>query len=84
MDGAVNMNPYNAPHVLSSSEAKKIEKSVAKEATADEKHIAQVVKTLKSAEKDESKAEKVRAFFKPRQCPISSQCVLTQSGLAGR
>jgi nitrate reductase assembly molybdenum cofactor insertion protein NarJ len=85
MDGAVNMNPSNAPHVLSSSEAKKIEKSVAKETAADEKHIAQVVKTLKSAEKDESKAEKVRVFFKPRRCrPISSQCVLTRSGLAGR
>jgi len=59
MDGAVNMNPSNAPHVLRSSEAKKIEKSVAKEAATDEKHVAQVVKALRSAEKDESKAEKV-------------------------
>jgi hypothetical protein len=54
-----NMNPSNVPRVLSSSEAKKIEKSVAKEAAADEKHIAQVGKALKSAEKDEERAEKV-------------------------
>ena len=59
MDGAVNMNPSNAPQVLSSSETKKIEKSVAKEAVADEKNVAQVLKALRSAEKEEAKVEKV-------------------------
>jgi hypothetical protein len=72
MDDAANMNPSNAPHVLRSSEAKKIEKSVAKEAAADAKHVAQVVKALRSAEKTESKAEKVCASLKPGRCPASS------------
>jgi hypothetical protein len=59
MDDAANMNPFNTPKVLKSSEAKKLEKSVAKEAAADAKHVAQVVKALRSAEKTESKAERV-------------------------
>ena len=63
MDGATNVNPSNAPHVLTSSltsrEEKKIKRSLAKEATAAEKHVAQVAKALKSAEKGEIKAEKV-------------------------
>jgi hypothetical protein len=59
MDGATNVNPSNAPHVLTSREGKKVERSIAREATVDEKHVAQVGKALKSAEKDEGKAEKV-------------------------
>jgi hypothetical protein len=53
------VNPSNAPHVLTSREEKKVERSIAKEATVAEKQVAQVGKTLKSAEKDEGKAEKV-------------------------
>jgi len=61
MDGAVNMNPStsNAPHVLTSGEAKKVEKSIALEASAAEKHIAQVNKSLELAIKEEKKVEKV-------------------------
>ena len=59
MDGATNVNPSNVPHVLTSREEKKIKRSLAKEATAAEKHVAQVGKALKSAEKGEIKAEKV-------------------------
>jgi hypothetical protein len=59
MDGATNVNPSNAPHVMSSREEKKVERSIAKEGKVAEKQVAQVGKTLKSAEKDESKAEKV-------------------------
>jgi hypothetical protein len=59
MDGAVNMNPSNAPHVLTSGEVKKVEKSIALEASAAEKHIAQVNKSLELAIKEEKKAEKV-------------------------
>ena len=60
MDGAVNMNPSNASHVLTSGEAKKMEKSIALEAAAAEKHVAQVNRALMSAIKEEEKAEKVR------------------------
>jgi hypothetical protein len=59
MDGAINMNPSNAPRALTPYEAKKVEKSIAKDAAAAEKHVARVGKTLKSAEKEEGKAEKV-------------------------
>ena len=59
MDGATNVNPSNAPHVSTSREEKRVERSIAKEATVAEKQVAQVGKTLKSAEKDEGKAEKV-------------------------
>ncbi|KAH9962429.1 hypothetical protein BC827DRAFT_220888 [Russula dissimulans] len=58
MDGAINMNPSNAPRALTPYEAKKVEKSIAKDAAAAEKHVARVGKTLKSAEKEEGKAEK--------------------------
>ncbi|KAI0253171.1 hypothetical protein BJV78DRAFT_1197257 [Lactifluus subvellereus] len=60
MDGATNMNPSNAPQALtaSASETKKLEKFIAKEEAAAEKHIAHVSKALKSAEKDDRKAEK--------------------------
>ena len=60
MDGAVNMNPSNAPRVLTSGEAKKVEKSIALEAAAAEKHVAQVSKALKTAIKEEEMAEKAR------------------------
>jgi hypothetical protein len=59
MDGETNVNPSNSPHVLTSREEKKVERSLAREATIDEKHVAQVGKALRSAEKDEVKAEKV-------------------------
>jgi hypothetical protein len=59
MDGATNVNPSNAPHVLTPREEKNVERSIAREATVDEKQVAQVGKALKSAEKDEGKAEKV-------------------------
>ncbi len=59
MDGATNVNPSNAPHVLSTREEKKVERSIAKETTVAEKHVAQVGKALKSAQNDEGKAEKV-------------------------
>jgi hypothetical protein len=62
MDGAINMNPSNAPQVVTSSEAKKVKKSIAKDAAAAQKYVAQVGKALKSAEKEESKAEKVRVY----------------------
>jgi hypothetical protein len=74
MDGAVNMNPSNAPHILRSSEAKKIEKAVAMEAAADEKHVAQVVKALRSAEKDESKAERVCVSQNLGDEPLPYRC----------
>ena len=56
---SVNMNRSNAPPVLTSGEAKKVEKSIALEAAAAEKHVAQVSKALKSAIKEEEKVEKV-------------------------
>lgn len=59
MDGATNVNPSNAPQVLTPREGKKVERSLAKEASAAEKHLAQVIKALKSAEKEEVKMEKV-------------------------
>jgi hypothetical protein len=59
MDGAVNLNPSNSSHVMTSRDAKKIEKSMAKEAAAAQKYVTQVGKALKSAVQDESKAEKV-------------------------
>jgi hypothetical protein len=62
MDGAINMNPSNAPQVVTSSEAKKVKRSIAKDAAAAQKHVAQVGKALKSAEKEESTAEKVRVY----------------------
>jgi hypothetical protein len=58
MDGATNKNPSNAPP-LTAREEKKVERSIAKEATAAEKHVSQVGKALKAAQKDEGKAEKV-------------------------
>jgi len=54
------MNPSNASHVLTSGEAKKMEKSITLEAAAAEKHVAQVSRALMSAIKEEEKAEKVR------------------------
>jgi hypothetical protein len=59
MDGATNMNISNAPPVITAGEAKKLKKTIAKNAAAAEKHVSQVSKSLRSAEKDESKAEKV-------------------------
>ena len=59
MDGATNMNVSNAPPAITAGEAKKLKKTLAKDAAAAEKHVVQVSKSLKSAEKDESKAEKV-------------------------
>ncbi|KAF8267092.1 hypothetical protein EI94DRAFT_1731397 [Lactarius quietus] len=58
MDGATNMNVSNAPPVITAGEAKKLKKTIAKDAAAAEKHVAQVSKALRSAEKDEGKAEK--------------------------
>ncbi|KAI9433301.1 hypothetical protein H4582DRAFT_1000660 [Lactarius indigo] len=58
MDGAVNMNASNAPPAVTASEAKKLKKSISKDAAAAEKHVAHVGKALRSAEKDENKAEK--------------------------
>ncbi|KAI9455794.1 hypothetical protein BJY52DRAFT_1188210 [Lactarius psammicola] len=58
MDGATNMNVSNAPPAITAGEAKKLKKSIAKDAAAAEKHVAHVGKALRSAEKDESKAEK--------------------------
>ncbi len=62
MDGAINMNPSNAPQVVTSSEAKKVKRSITKDAAVAQKHVAQVGKALKSAEKEESTAEKVRVY----------------------
>lgn len=59
MDGATNMNVSNAPPAITAGETKKLKKTLAKDAAAAEKHVVQVSKSLKSAEKDESKAEKV-------------------------
>jgi 3-deoxy-D-arabino-heptulosonate 7-phosphate (DAHP) synthase class II len=60
MDGATNMNVSNAPPAITAGEAKKLKKTIAKDAAAAEKHVSQVSKSLRSAEKDENKAEKVR------------------------
>lgn len=57
MDGATNVNPSNAPH--SSREEKKVQRSLAKEASAAQKNVAQVGKALKTAEKELVKMEKV-------------------------
>ena len=59
MDGATNMNVSNAPPAITAGETKKLKKTFAKDAAAAEKHVAQVSKSLRSAEKNESKAEKV-------------------------
>ncbi len=59
MDGATNMNTSNAPPAITAGETKKLKKSITKDAAAAEKHVTQVGKSLRSAEKDESKAEKV-------------------------
>ena len=59
MDGATNMNASNAPPAITAGEAKKLKKTFAKDAAAAEKHVVQVSKSLRSAEKDEIKAEKV-------------------------
>jgi len=53
------MNPSNVPHTLTANEAKRVEKLIAKDSAAAEKHVARVGKALKSAEKQESKTEKV-------------------------
>lgn len=50
------MNPSN---IFTTSEEKKVKRSIAKEATVAEKHVVQADKALKSAEYDEEKAEKV-------------------------
>jgi hypothetical protein len=60
MDGATNVNPSNALQVMTSSEAKKVDKRIAKDAAAAEKHVTRAGKALKSAEKNEGRAEKVR------------------------
>jgi hypothetical protein len=59
MDGATKMNPSDNPHILTAREEKKVKRSLFKEATVAEKHVAQAGKALKSAEKDERQAEKV-------------------------
>ena len=59
MDGATNMNVSNAPPAITAGSAKKLKKTFAKDAAAAEKHVAQVSNSLKSAEKDEGRAEKV-------------------------
>lgn len=61
MDGATNMNVSNAPPAITAGEAKKLKKAMAKDAAAAEKHVSQVSKSLRSAEKDEIKAEKVKS-----------------------
>ena len=61
MDGATNMNVSNAPPAITTGEAKKLKKAMAKDAAAAEKHVSQVSKSLRSAEKDEIKAEKVKS-----------------------
>ncbi|KAI0260915.1 hypothetical protein BC834DRAFT_973047 [Gloeopeniophorella convolvens] len=59
MDGSANVNLSNAPsHTYTVQEAKKLERTIAKDAAAAEKHLTHVGKTLKSAEKEESKVEK--------------------------
>ncbi|KAI0278567.1 hypothetical protein BGY98DRAFT_1096685 [Russula aff. rugulosa BPL654] len=52
------MNPSDVPHILTAREEKQVKRSIAKEATVADKHVAQVGKALKSAENDEEKAEK--------------------------
>ena len=59
MDGATKMNPSDTPHILTAREEKQVKRSIAKENTVAEKHVAQAGKALKSAENDERKAEKV-------------------------
>ena len=59
MDGTTKMNLSDTPHVLTAREEKQVKRSIAKEATIAEKHVAQAGKALKSAENDERKAEKV-------------------------
>jgi hypothetical protein len=68
MDGATKTNPSDTPHILTAREEKKVKRSLTKEATVAEKHVAQAGKALKSAENDERKAEKVCL-------PITSQPV---------
>ncbi len=58
MDGATNLNVSNAAPAITAGGVKKLKKSMAKDAAAAEKQVAQVGKALKSAEKDEGKAEK--------------------------
>ncbi|KAH8996972.1 hypothetical protein EDB86DRAFT_2829009 [Lactarius hatsudake] len=58
MDGATNMNASNAPPAITAGEAKKLKKSISKDAAAAEKLVSHIGKSLRSAEKDESKAEK--------------------------
>ncbi|KAN0131038.1 hypothetical protein V8E53_011171 [Lactarius tabidus] len=72
MDGATNMNISNAPPVITAGEAKKLKKTIAKNAAAAEKHVSQVSKSLRSAEKDESKAEKA-AYNAQRACEKAVQ-----------
>ena len=62
MDGATNVNVSNAPPAITAGEAKKLKKTIAKDSAAAEKHVGNVSKSLRSAEKDESKAEKVGLF----------------------
>ena len=62
MDGATNMTASNAPPTIAAGEAKKLKKTIATDAAAAEKHVGNVSKSLRSAEKDESKAEKVCPF----------------------
>jgi hypothetical protein len=59
MDGATKMNPSDVPHILSAREEKQVKRSIANEATVADKRVAQTGKTLKSAENEEEKAEKV-------------------------
>jgi len=59
MDSATKTNPSDVPHILTAREEKKVKRSIAKEATVAEKHVAQTGKALKSAENDEKKSEKV-------------------------
>jgi hypothetical protein len=53
------MNPSDAPQTLTAREEKQVKRSIAKEATVADKHVAQTGKALRSAGNDEAKAEKV-------------------------
>jgi hypothetical protein len=74
---------------LTAREEMKVKQSLTKEATVAEKHVAQAGKALKSAEKDEGKAEKVCLPIQVGGCHFFSVYIdaveqMTQKALQAR